>query len=272
MKHLDRLNHSSQKYEDVRLTLLYDSMAHVRGLKTGWGFSCLVEVGETTLLFDTGGDGNILLSNMKKLGVNPKAVQIVLLSHNRAGHIGGLAEFLQINPQVSVYIPESFPKRIIESIEKSGIEPMHAAHFHEIKPSLFTLGTFTGFFREQALAINSSMGTILVTGCAHHGVIPILQKAKEALPGKPIYLALGGFHFYGLSDSEKLIVFEAFKMLKVQKVAPCHCCEEACRLRFKKVYGHNYIEMGVGKVIRIDSTDELIKNNKQGVYHDGFGH
>ncbi len=252
MKHLEQLNNWQQEFEDVRLTLLYDSMAHIRGLKTGWGFSCLIAVGETTLLFDTGGDGNILLSNMKKLGINPKTVQIVLLSHNRAGHIGGLNEFLQINPQVSAYIPESFPKRIINSIEKAGVKTIRVAEFSEIKPRLFTLGTFTGFFREQALAIDTSMGIVVVTGCAHHGIIPILQKTKEVLPGKPIYLALGGFHFYGLSDSEKLIVFEAFKMLKVQKVAPCHCCEENCRLRFKKVYGNDYIEMGVGKVIQID--------------------
>lgn len=41
------------------------------------------------------------------------------------------------------------------------------------------------------------------------------------------------------------------KLLSVQKVDPCHCCEEACRLKFKEVFDRNYIDMGVGRVIDI---------------------
>ncbi|MEJ2051404.1 MAG: MBL fold metallo-hydrolase [Calditrichota bacterium] len=254
MQHLNQSNHSRQKSQNVRLTLIYDSISIVPGLKTGRGFSCVVQVGDMNLLFDTGSDGEILLSNMRKLGIDPQAIQIVLISHNRAGHVGGLNNFLRINSQVTVYIPEVFPEQIIESIGMYGIKTIIVSDFREIQSGMFALSAFTGFFREQALAFKSAKGVVVVTGCAHHGIIPILKKAEDVLSGEPIYLALGGFHFYGVTDPKKLIVFEAFKMLKVQKVAPCHCCEEDCRLRFKKVYGNNYIEMGVGKTIQIGSN------------------
>ena len=246
-----RLKNTRNIFNTIRLTLLYDSVSLIQGVQTGWGFACIIEVGETTLLFDTGSDGKILLENMERLGFDPKDIQLLVISHNRAGHIGGLEDFLQKNPSIPVYVPQSFPRNKIEDIEKVGAKVIGIYSAKEIRPNIFTLGEFIGYFREQAIALRTSKGTVVITGCAHQGIIPILRKAKEVLPNDSIYLILGGFHFSGLTIAEKLKVFEAFKMLSVKKVAPCHCCEEACRLKFKEIFGHNYIDMGVGGVIEI---------------------
>ena len=47
---------------------------------------------------------------MKKLGINPRRIDIVELSHIHPDHIGGLSSFLQKNRAVTLYVPKSFLK------------------------------------------------------------------------------------------------------------------------------------------------------------------
>ena len=89
-----RINQAENRIVDVRFTVLYDIFPILQDLQPGRGFSCVAQIGETTVLFDTGSDGAILLANMNRLGIEPRSIHMVLLSHNRCGHIGGLDEFL----------------------------------------------------------------------------------------------------------------------------------------------------------------------------------
>jgi hypothetical protein len=52
-------------------------------LQTGWGFAAWLEYGGRTVLFDTGADGVVLLNNMAALGLDPQAIDIVVLPHLR---------------------------------------------------------------------------------------------------------------------------------------------------------------------------------------------
>jgi len=95
----------------MKITIIYDNTAYRESLQSDWGFSCLVEVENTPrILFDTGGNGRILLSNMEKLNINPKSINEVFISHAHLDHTGGLSDFLQVNPEVKVYVPISYPK------------------------------------------------------------------------------------------------------------------------------------------------------------------
>ena len=57
---------SMEKFDEGRLRLyvVFNNVSYKAGLETGWGFSCLIEGLDETVLFDTGGNGDILLSNM----------------------------------------------------------------------------------------------------------------------------------------------------------------------------------------------------------------
>ncbi len=79
-------------------------------MQSDWGFSALVEAKGKKILFDTGADGSILLSNMEKLKINPKEITDIFISHPHLGHIGGLSDFLQENQQVKLWIPYYFPE------------------------------------------------------------------------------------------------------------------------------------------------------------------
>jgi 7,8-dihydropterin-6-yl-methyl-4-(beta-D-ribofuranosyl)aminobenzene 5'-phosphate synthase len=242
-------------FSGVRLTILFDAISLVRGLQTGWGFSCLVEVGGTKVLFDTGGNGAVLLSNMNKLNIRPESVNLVLISHNSYGHIGGLNDFCRENPNVSVYIPESFPHPAVKAIEKMGTKVIRITSFEEIQPNIFTLGEFAGLFSEQAMVLRTPKGIVVVIGYGHNLITDILQKAKTVFPDEPIYLVSGGFHFGELNKPEKIKFIEDFKDFKVQRIAPYHCCEKSTLRFFKRAFGKNYIKIGVGKVINIDANN-----------------
>ena len=71
---------SSKNEKDLTLTIAYDNYSFNEELETKWGFSCLVEGTEKTMLFDTGGDGQVLLRNMEKLKIDPGAIEIMVFS------------------------------------------------------------------------------------------------------------------------------------------------------------------------------------------------
>ena len=76
------------------------------------------------------------------------------------------------------------------------------------------------------------------------------EKAKN-LTGRPILLVLGGYHLAGESPQKIQQIAQKLEQLGAQKVAPCHCTGETAKTILKEQYKQNYIEVGVGKTIKI---------------------
>lgn len=85
---------------DVTLMSVFDNYQVVAGLKTAWGFGTVVKTPKEILLFDTGGDAETLLFNMKKMNIDPISIDKVVISHIHADHLGGLKGFLEKNSDV----------------------------------------------------------------------------------------------------------------------------------------------------------------------------
>jgi len=237
-----------EKKEKPKITLIsvYDNYQVNPELKTAWGFGLVIKIANEKILFDTGGSSEILLSNMKKLGIDTKSINKVVISHIHSDHLGGLEGFLKENSKVTVFIPASFPESVRNMIKSYGADFVDISSPTKISDFVFSTGELYGPPKEQSLVINSKKGLIVITGCAHPGIVNIVKKAKEMFPEKNIYLVLGGFHF----PPAKII--SEFKNLKVEKVAPSHCSEDKIRELFKQKYKENFIENGVGKIIKIN--------------------
>jgi len=221
----------------MKITIIYDNTAFREDLQANWGFSCLVEEKNTPrILFDTGTNGKILLSNMEKLEINPLSIEEVFISHLHFDHIGGLDEFLKVNKKVKkIYLPSSM-----------GLEnEVVLKELTKIHENIFSTGELEGI--EQSMGVITKKGIVLIVGCSHPYMGTILETAKKfgkIYPhtknfGVGIYAIIGGMH--GFSE------FELFKDINL--ICPTHCTQHKKEL--KEIYPEKYLEGGVGKIIEI---------------------
>ena len=245
-------NEDNFKGESVSITVIYDNNPLIKDLQTDWGFACLVEIGELKLLFDTGDNGNILLSNMSKLDIHPEDIDRVFLSHFHHDHTGGLIDFLGENPDVTIYYPQSFPLQLVESMKQSGAKLVPVSSFQRLYENIFSLGELSGPIPEQSIAIQTSKGIVVITGCAHPGIIKILEAAKISFHGEKIYLAMGGFHLLHQKENELKNTVNQILKMEILNIGPSHCSGDAARKMFGEIFKDGYIETGVGKKIVIE--------------------
>jgi len=200
----------------MKITIVYDNEASA-DLKSGWGFSCLIE-GKERLLFDTGNSGKKLIYNMKQLNIVPETIDKVVISHNHWDHTGGLKEFLKLNNNAKVFHPKSFSKPT------------------KISPGVYSTGALGGLIKEQSLVVNTEKGNLVITGCAHPGLEKIIEKAGQL---GAIYGVVGGFH--GFSKLERL--------QEIELIAPCHCTQH--KQEIKQRYPAQFREIKAGSIIEI---------------------
>jgi 7,8-dihydropterin-6-yl-methyl-4-(beta-D-ribofuranosyl)aminobenzene 5'-phosphate synthase len=237
--------------EEIKLTILYDNYMAAPDTKSDWGFSCLIEGTEKIILFDTGANGDILMSNIDKLGIDVKKINLVFLSHAHGDHTGGLKAILKRNPELPVYVASSFPKDFEKEFNIKKLFRLDKET--EICKGVISTGDMGTNIHEQSLILNTSIGNVIITGCSHQGIINILKKTKE-INDKNIYMVFGGFHL--LRDSETVVaeIIKGFKEIGVQKCGATHCTGDSQINQFKKAFGENYVEMGTGRRFLINST------------------
>ena len=233
---------------NLTITVVYDNNPYKEGLGTAWGVSALITGAEKTILFDTGGDGGLLLSNMEKLAIAADSIDTVVLSHIHGDHTGGLRTFLQKNPQVTVYLPKSFPEGFKDDTRRYGAKVIEVEQSLKICEDAYSTGQLGIWIKEQSLIVRTNKGLVIITGCAHPGIVKTVNTAKELLKDD-VLLVMGGFHLEWASAGKIEKIISAFKQLNVRYVGPCHCSGDKARTLFQKHFGENYINIGAEKVI-----------------------
>ncbi len=223
------------------------------------GLSVYVETKRHKILMDTGASEKTL-ENAEKLGIDLKQVDIVVLSHGHYDHSGGMLAFCKLNKDAIIYMQRTafgdyyHGERYIGMDKRIAGLPnirMLAGDFSvDEEISLFT--GITGrrhwpesnrsltrekggqrvqdeFVHEQCLVVQEGQ-KLLVSGCAHNGILNILDSYREKYGGCPD-IVVSGFHMGKKGDyteQEARVIRQTAEELKKTKAVfyTGHCTGE----------------------------------------------
>ncbi|TFH49217.1 MAG: MBL fold metallo-hydrolase, partial [Bacteroidia bacterium] len=198
----------------VTIKVIYDNYIKVPGMTPDWGYSILIEGLDSEILFDAGTKPDIFESNLKKMNIDASQVDFLVISHEHGDHTGGIPSFAKMKADIPVIIPESFTEDFKKGIVDLGLKPLLVNEPAQICGNLFTSGMFDFEIAEQALVLNTKKGLVVMTGCAHSGIINILRQIRSSF-NKDVYMVFGGFHLMDKSEKEMETIISEMKALGV---------------------------------------------------------
>ncbi|NOZ91333.1 MAG: MBL fold metallo-hydrolase [Epsilonproteobacteria bacterium] len=242
------------KSNDIKLTVLFDNECCNNDLTSLWGFSCFIQTTNSTILFDTGSNGRVLLKNIEKKKLKIPSIDNIFLSHAHWDHIGGIDSILELNSSVHIFVTSHISKNFIRDMKtlSNGVTIIEEKPT-EILTDIYSTG-YIGEQSEQSIILNTDDGLIIIAGCAHGGIENIAKRAKKFF-NKKILLLLGGFHLHSKNDQEILKIIKTIKNLDTKFVAPSHCTGSRARELFKEEFKDNYIDSGLGIEISFKEND-----------------
>jgi len=232
--------------DGVRVTVLYDNSVFEHGTRSDWGFSCLIEGLEKTILFDTGTRPEILMHNVSRLGVDLHTLDTVVISHDHYDHTGGLLACLKVHPRVTVFLPASFPPAFVRRVEASGAVVRTVGPPEPVCEDAWLTGEMGDRIKEQGLVMKRPGGGILITGCSHPGIVTLIERAEEILGG-PTTVVFGGFHLMDVDAEGMHDLIERFRERGVKIVGPTHCTGDEQIAIFREAFDEEALVMGTGR-------------------------
>lgn len=164
---------------------------------------------------------------------------------------------LKIKKEINVYGCSGFSEKFKKSVEENGGNFIEIKSFTELKENkVFLTGEIKGNYKgeeivEQSLVIKSNNGISIITGCAHPGILRIIDLIKSYFLEEKIYAVIGGFHLIEKDKRIIEIIVDEFKKRNIEKVGPTHCTGILGINLFKEKYGNNFIEVRVGETLEL---------------------
>lgn len=236
--------------DQVTFTVIYDNTSFSSEYEADWGFACLIEGKEKTILFDTGSNPKIFRENLEKLNIDLNLVDFVVISHNHGDHTGGLPVIFERRNDMPLYIPASVEDNFLATYSEFESQSIGVSNSVKLCNGALLTGEMGERLKEQSLIIETPKGLVVVCGCSHQGVDNILKKAKE-LSDQDIYLVFGGFHLLRHSEDQVDGIIKEFRKAGVKFCGATHCTGENAIEMFSEAYGNNFVPMGSGKKIVI---------------------
>jgi len=207
----------------IRIVTLVENSTLRSDILVEHGLSLWIEYGDKRIIFDTG-QSNIILENAKTLGIDLSCADAIVLSHGHYDHCGGLAAVLEVACKAKIY---AHPDVSLTRFSKKSFGTRYVGMSDEAKSSIHTrdviwtrdpLEIFKGFWvtgsisrknnfedtggnffvdkqskikdeisDDQAIFIESRSGIVVLLGCAHSGVVNILQQISAMVGRKKSY-------------------------------------------------------------------------------------
>ena len=272
----------------MRIINLIENRPGRSGCVSAHGLSFYIETKSHKLILDLG-PSEKTVENAESIGISLSAVDIVVLSHGHYDHSGGILPFAEINKKAVIYMQESAVNDFYADegetepvryryigIDKNisdlpQVRYLRGDHRIDDEIELFTIKErshripFTNkdllirdedgyrsddFIHEQYLVIRQRERTILMSGCAHNGILSILDAFCEKY-GKTPDLVISGFHLMKdteYSDAEIREIEDIARELNdySTKFITCHCTGIPAFELMRKIMGEKleYVHSG----------------------------
>ncbi|ACR79639.1 MBL fold metallo-hydrolase [Kosmotoga olearia] len=252
------------------------------GFESEHGFSALIEFRDKKIIFDTG-QSDVFLKNARKLGLDLRNIDAVVISHGHYDHGNGLESLLRETGPKRIFIGNGFFNHKYGGGKYIGLE--HTIDYYEKLGGKFQTiekdsEIFDGiqlltavpmvsfeqpekrfkvedeskklkrdFFEEELyLSLESPEGTIIITGCSHRGIINIMSHLSK---DKKIKAIVGGFHLIKKTDEELYKIAESLKAFQFESLYPCHCTGNKAIKILKEIFNSQVNECLSGGFIEI---------------------
>lgn len=236
---------------DIRV--IFDKTAADSRFHTGWGVSFLVG---GTVLFDTGENGQWLMDNLRLCRADIDAIEAAVISHDHWDHTGGLWELLRQRRGLRVYACGDFSGEFKEKAAAAGARLVESTGCLQVAAGIFVTGAVACLYKgapmsEQAVAVRTHTGVSVITGCAHPGIMVMLETVSRQFPGESLDTVFGGFHLKDASPGELSVLVEAFRKMGIRRAGPTHCSGEQAEDLFRRRYGQAFLPVRVGDIIEV---------------------
>lgn len=246
----------------LKISILVENTTQHMDMFGEWGLAMAVETDSKRYLFDTGSHGTII-NNSRVMGISLDGLDGIILSHGHSDHTGGMMQILDQHKVPVVYAHSKvFAQRPIPAgpgkvrqigcafalndLEQAGVNMVYVDSFQEIAPGMYLSGEIpriteyenvggafqveeNGEFKEDkleddiALIIRLEEGLVIVSGCAHSGIINIIDYAIKKTGEERIVAYIGGTHLLTASPERLDKTIAALQSYDIQKIVVSHC-------------------------------------------------
>jgi len=266
----------------MKMIVLTENTACRGDVRTVHGLSLYLETAGRKLLVDVG-PGDEFLQNAAVLGVNISEVELCVISHGHNDHGGGLAHFLDANDHAPVYLSELALEPCYAGERFIGLEPSLRENsrvrltgteerisenmllFSQVPGDTLVPAANAGlngkngpdpFLHEQDLLIREGEKLYLFGGCAHRGIVNILEEARR-IAGRYPDVVVSGFHLAAggrgecMADEAYLDALAEKLLATGARFYSCHCTGLTALEKLKIRMGDRVEAISTGMVMEL---------------------
>lgn len=266
--------------------ILMDNIAQGE-LLLEWGFSAYIEYRGKRYLLDTGSTDKYL-ENAEKLGVKLSEADCAVLSHAHYDHSGGCRTFFSLNDHAKLYlsaacgedcffklgpirkyigVPRGMLTDCADRLETvAGFRQLDEGVWlvPHLENGLDAIGKKAHLYRregrrlqpddfchELSLVFDTDKGLVVFNSCSHGGLANILRDLEHYLPGKSIYMTVGGLHLSKYSDADVRETARTIRLLGITRIVTGHCTGDRAFKILREELGDKVEQTRVGMKIEL---------------------